>query len=507
MAKDTIVEGVFAINKPYNLSSAQVIRDCQTHFNPSTLFSPLLKQDIANRMQESNHQRNKRSRNKRGIQVKIGHGGTLDPLATGVLILGVGKGTKSLPKFLGCTKTYETIILFGCATDSYDRAGRILKKRQYDHITRTMVEEALEGFRGKYQQMPPLYSALKMEGKPLYEYAREGKPLPREIATREVEVTEMELVEWYDPGTHDHRWPDVEATQAEKTYAEQLWRVEKQQITGKKLSPEEEEADAQALAAHEHFKRKAEERQDELVVDRQSKRRKGNNEAALMSGALGELPHVIAKGANLIAPIAPGTPPPWEGKGPPAAKIRMTVSTGFYVRSFCHDLGEKVGSAAIMAELVRERQQNFTLDDCLDYDDLAKGEAVWGPKVESMLRRWTEKEAVEGGGENEHGSSRKHKHRASKWDKDFKKDKFNGATGSAVSEAVEKAAATAAAESHSSPKATPKEGPTENGDVVETTESSPPAPENDKKSTGAAGDEEEWNGFSDVKEEQVRVEA
>lgn len=379
------------------MSSAQVIRDCQHHFKSSAFFKPMLDQELANRSQESNNKRKRRGFGKNDIRVKMGHGGTLDPLATGVLLLGVGKGTKSLQSFLDCTKTYETVVLFGASTDTYDRVGKVLKKTAYDHISRPMVEEALKSFSGKYHQMPPLYSALKMEGKPLYEYAREGKPIPREIATREVEVTDLELVEWYEPGTHSHRWPAQEATTFERNFAEQVWKIEKQQMDSKKLTPEEEEEETKALKAHENFKRKADESVDALVYDKVNKRRKTTQAVPMMSGALGDLPPPSpkpGKGSNLIPPSPdPNTPPPWDDKGPPAARIRMTVTSGFYVRSFCHDIGMKVGSTAVMAELCRSRQGDFVLGspNCLEFSDLEKGEPVWGPKLKDMLDQWNSK--------------------------------------------------------------------------------------------------------------------
>lgn len=396
------------------MSSAQVIRDCQEYFNPSALFAPLIEQERAMREKESRYQKTRRSKAKQAIRVKMGHGGTLDPLATGVLILGVGKGTKSLQNFLTCTKTYETVVLFGASTDTYDRTGRIIKKGRYDDLTREAVEKALEGFRGKIRQMPPLYSALKMEGKPLYEYAREGKPIPREIETREVEVSELDLVEWYEPGTHNHRWPTEEAEPVEKNLVDSVWRVAKQQAATAeelaKLTPEQREEEARALAEYNSKKREAEERVDSLVTDQPqspsngekgqqkgeqppAKKRKKTNEGRaepMMSGALGTLPPK-GRGSDLVPPPpAPDTPPPWEGKGPAAAKIRMTVTSGFYVRSLCHDLGEKLGCGAMMAELSRTRQGQFVLggENCMEYEDLFKGEDVWGPKVRRMLEMW-----------------------------------------------------------------------------------------------------------------------
>ena len=134
-------------------------------------------------MERENHnQKQKRSRRARQPpQVKMGHGGTLDPLATGVLILGIGSGTKSLPQFLGCTKSYECTVLFGKATDTYDTEGKVVARKGYEHITKDMVEQALAKFRGKIMQKPPIFSALKVNGKKLYEYAREGKEVPIEI--------------------------------------------------------------------------------------------------------------------------------------------------------------------------------------------------------------------------------------------------------------------------------------------------------------------------------------
>lgn len=377
------------------MSSAQVIRDCQTYFNPSTFFQPLVSAQVDKLRNETKSQYKKRGFGKRDARVKMGHGGTLDPLATGVLILGVGAGTKSLQSFLDCTKTYETVVLFGAATDSYDRTGRVLTKKPYDHITREAVEKELDNFRGKFEQIPPLYSALKMEGKPLYEYAREGKPIPREIIGRQVEVTELELLDWYEPGTHEHRWPLEEAETAEKNLAEQVWRVEKNQAGAKKLTPEEAEEDDKAVTAHETQKRKFHEKQDELVRDLPPhKRRKPGKNPALMSGALGQLPAspLPGKGSNLVSAPSTDSPLPWSDKGPPAARIRMTVTSGFYVRSFCHDLGQKVGSAGLMAELSRSRQGEFSLGvNCLEYADLAKGEKEWAPTVSKLLSEWQEK--------------------------------------------------------------------------------------------------------------------
>ncbi|RAL59272.1 hypothetical protein DID88_006986 [Monilinia fructigena] len=269
MTKGKIMEGVFAINKPTGISSAQVVRDLQTHFNPSELFAPWIESETKTRNKEWHNQRQKRRKQKK-VQVKIGHGGTLDPLATGVLIAGIGKGTKELGNFLLCTKTYETVVLFGAATDTYDKDGKLLKRAPYEHITRDMVEKGLAKYRGKFMQLPPLFSALKMNGKPLYEYAREGKEIPKEIERREVNVSEMELLEWYEGDEHEWKAPTEEAGYAEVNVAAKLWKQEKAEPATNRKEAENE----RALEDFESRKRKMGDDQDELVLERPAKKSK-----------------------------------------------------------------------------------------------------------------------------------------------------------------------------------------------------------------------------------------
>ncbi|CAI4210423.1 unnamed protein product [Parascedosporium putredinis] len=352
MAKDAILDGVFAINKPVGVSSAQVIRDCQTQFNPSAFFAPMITREKDKRSAENDKTFQRR----------------------GVLILGVGSGTKALQSFLECTKTYELVVVFGASTDTYDRVGRILTRRDYSHITKDAVLGAMESFRGKIKQIPPLLRPQD-GGKPLYEYAREGKPIPREIPTREVETKELELLEWYEPGSHKHYWPTQEADVVERQFAEKVWR---QQDAGKSLTPEEEKEEADALAAHEAVKRKFETDVDGLVRDRPPSRSKRSS---------------AAKTVPTSSLLLTRTRRPLGRTRAPAARIRMTVTSGFYVRSFCHDLGAKLGSAALMAELCRSRQGAFEIggSTCMEYAEIEKGEDVWAPKVASMLRHWAEK--------------------------------------------------------------------------------------------------------------------
>ena len=117
----------------------------------------------------------------RGIlkQKKIGHTGTLDPDAEGVLPVCLGKGTKLCGMLTEDKKTYQAILLLGKSTDTQDVSGEVLKEAP---VTCTIkdVYEAIQSFVGDYQQVPPMYSALKVDGKKLYELAREGKEVERE---------------------------------------------------------------------------------------------------------------------------------------------------------------------------------------------------------------------------------------------------------------------------------------------------------------------------------------
>ena len=342
--------------------------------NKSKLFAPWLQSQATAIQRESSNQQKKRKKSRYTTSVKTGHGGTLDPMATGVLTIGVGKGTKVLQSFIECTKTYDTVVIFGGQTDTYDTTGKILKRAPYSHITEEMIKNALAPFRGKIEQMPPLYSALKMNGKPLYEYAREGKELPRAIEKRSVEVKELELLEFMPGGTHEYKLPTEEAGEAEIKLAQAVWKIEKEQEGGKV----EEKVQVKVEDAK---KRKAD---DEVDLDAPAaKAAKVEGEIPKMSGAL-----VADTTASVEAPVE--AQPEEPVIGPPAARLRMTVTSGFYVRSLCHDLGDALGSKACMAELVRTRQGQFILGhNTIELSDFEAGEEVWGPKLEKVLDSWS----------------------------------------------------------------------------------------------------------------------
>lgn len=117
---------------------------------------------------------------------KMGHAGTLDPMATGLLIVGVGKGTARLKDFIGLPKTYRMAVLLGLRTDSGDITGRMLEKRSVQKVTEEFVRAKLTGMTGKLELPVPAYSALKYRGKPRYHYARRGIAIPEKMRTTNI---------------------------------------------------------------------------------------------------------------------------------------------------------------------------------------------------------------------------------------------------------------------------------------------------------------------------------
>lgn len=157
-----VPSGLCAVHKPKGCTSANVVSRVKYLFDP------------------------------KGKKVKVGHGGTLDPMAEGVLVLGIGEGTKQLSKYLAGSKGYAAVGLLGRAYDTLDITGQVTESADFGHVTEDMLESALAKFRGDILQMPPMYSALKNKGRRLYDLAREGIEVEREA--RKVSVYDLALV-------------------------------------------------------------------------------------------------------------------------------------------------------------------------------------------------------------------------------------------------------------------------------------------------------------------------
>lgn len=124
-------------------------------------------------------------------RIKVGHAGTLDPLATGLLIICTGKMTKQIHTYQGLPKTYTGSIMLGATTPSYDAEMDIDQRFPTDHINKELLEQTRQQFMGVIEQVPPIFSAIKVDGQPLYKKARKGKEVA--IKSRKVEIMDFHL--------------------------------------------------------------------------------------------------------------------------------------------------------------------------------------------------------------------------------------------------------------------------------------------------------------------------
>lgn len=154
------MNGVIILNKPANITSRDVINQLTKILNTK----------------------------------KIGHTGTLDPIATGVLVICIGKYTKLCEVLTSTYKEYIATIKLGLKTDTLDITGNILNKEEIPNLSEIQIINVLESFLGKSIQTTPIYSAVKINGKKLYEYAREGKEI--ELPKREIDIPKIELLSY-----------------------------------------------------------------------------------------------------------------------------------------------------------------------------------------------------------------------------------------------------------------------------------------------------------------------
>lgn len=127
---------------------------------------------------------------------KVGHAGTLDPDASGVLLIVLGTATKQVENLMGLEKEYLTTIRLGVDTDTYDSSGKVVEKKPVKGLTRNKITSVLEQFEGEILQVPPPFSALKYKGKPLYTYARKGNiitPDARKVNVSKISLESMEI--------------------------------------------------------------------------------------------------------------------------------------------------------------------------------------------------------------------------------------------------------------------------------------------------------------------------
>ena len=174
---EVLPDNIMLIDKPKGITSFDVIR--------------VLRKKLALRLCSGRHGR-----------LKIGHGGTLDPLASGLLIVGVGGGTKRLEEFLKLSKVYIAEVILGMKTDTGDMEGKVLEQETVSRqrLSRGQIEEVLQGMEGKIELLVPAYSAVKQRGVPLYKRARRGEKI--ELPRKKMEIKKIRLLNLFQEGKH-----------------------------------------------------------------------------------------------------------------------------------------------------------------------------------------------------------------------------------------------------------------------------------------------------------------
>lgn len=333
------MNGIFAVEKPSGVSSSHVVLQLQSIFDRSDVFAhdlALAKQRVHDDLSRDKKWLAAKIANRvKRTKIKMGHGGTLDPLARGVLIIGVGTGTKKLNYYLGeCTKTYETRAMLGQSTTTGDSEGQVLTRTEVDHIDLASLKKAAARFVGKAKQTPPIFSALKVNGKPLYEYAREGIPLPKAIKVRDVEI---HLLEVHGLGPDSRFSPLVSEVDENGNSLESM------------LASNPTLNDSELYFS------------DEYMANPEIPDEEKNT-------------HVQAKSTD----VSPETLPVFHATA--------SVGSGTYIRSLISDLGRAVGSSAFMVELIRTKQSDWELGKNVFTMAEFEGDGrIWGPVLKRVL--------------------------------------------------------------------------------------------------------------------------
>lgn len=290
---------IIPIDKPYRWTSADVIRKVKygaiRHFGKKNL--------------------------------KVGHAGTLDPLATGVLLVCIGKATKLAEELQSHDKEYVAGVTFGATTPSYDLEKEIDRFFPHEHISAEAVSEALPGFLGEQDQVAPLFSAKSVDGVRAYELARKlykansGSDSELDSAAEQllrvsrIHITELELMEFIresvaseDPHLSDDRHPLAAGVVNDQQTAQRAFAASSHEVGGVTL-------------------------------------------------------HTAATSASSRINVTDNS-----SLGLPRAVIRMACSKGTYVRAFARDLGETLGSGAHLDSLQRSRSGQFRVEDALTID-------------------------------------------------------------------------------------------------------------------------------------------
>ncbi len=260
--------------------------------------------------------RNNLSRRLGVKKLKVGHAGTLDPLASGVMIICTGKATKQIDQLQAGTKEYIATLRLGCTTPSFDAEHPIDQTYPTRHITRELVTEVLQKFKGSIWQVPPVYSACKVEGRRAFDYVRQGEEV--ELKAKELVIDEIELL--------DLHLPEQGITSVN---ADEVARMAREDVNIKDFS-----------------------RRKQRVEDLGIIPRKQTDASAEAEEAEPSRPGAIAE-----ADVNPETLS--------YLTIRVVCSKGTYIRALARDIGQALQSGAYLIGLRRTRVGQITADQCL----------------------------------------------------------------------------------------------------------------------------------------------
>ncbi|PFH32533.1 putative tRNA pseudouridine synthase B [Besnoitia besnoiti] len=278
----------------------------------------------------------------------VGHGGTLDPAATGVLVLGVGEGTKRLRHFLSGRKQYRAVVRLGVTTDTLDSEGRVVEEREWKHVTKATLTRVLRSFLGKQLQQPPLFSAKRVNGVRMYDIVRSIQEQQARQSRRPGSRADLSLSGGPDRGDLA---PLLETPNADDPAAE----------------PRPQAEDPASTHSDRRFS------------------------SALWHGVLERVPlprpcEIEISQLDLVD----------ESEfGMPYFAISVTCSKGTYIRQLAADIAARCGTVGHLAELTRTSQAPFRLEDCVEFEGLTRDRLLRHlipiPVIDNIIRekeRW-----------------------------------------------------------------------------------------------------------------------
>lgn len=363
-------EGLIAVHKPLTWTSNDVvayIRGILTRDARNRGADGNSSGDTGKRGNKRNHFKKKKGRKQ---LLKVGHGGTLDPLASGVLVLGIGSGTTKLQSYLEGDKHYVAVVELGLETTTLDSEGDVVKEASWAHIEsieathegigdKTTVEGVLSKFRGKIDQVPPLFSAVRVEGKRLYEYAREKKDID---ANENKNAKDAGDVITSDSASHEIvdipvREVEVYEIKAGSTLEEDI--VQSGIVDGRKYRDAVSSMKAaETETAADNFSSNDDERTDPYDEtgkkdgEKNDKRKQKDKKKGVFNEET--VPKIKVDDVSLSLP---------------RFALHVQCGGGTYIRSLVRDIGCELGTVATMTGLVRTKQGPFVLANALRKED------------------------------------------------------------------------------------------------------------------------------------------